>query len=201
MSNLIKVKQNLLLQDCRSSKRLWNKQGAQGQTAGKGSYKKAPGSTARVGESVSGMPNGNWWLGSGTVWCVDLCNWTVRVSSGSFRSFDCRGHGFVFRPSCFRREYMKGKTGESLGRLKAKHTAAFQMSCRAAWSVTTEGAAVTWATDGYIWAHSLAGRGEAGLKAWRLGHFKSALGASSFKHIVSKDEGSNIGAKFELLGL
>lgn len=60
---------------------------------------------------------------------------------------------------------MKGKTGESLGRLKAKHTAAFQTSCRAAWSVTTEGAAVTWATDDYIRAHSLAGRGEAGLTA------------------------------------
>lgn len=59
----------------------------------------------------------------------------------------------------------RGKTGESPGRLKAKHTAAFRMSCRAAWSVTTEGAAVTRATDDYIRARSLAGRGEAGSKA------------------------------------
>lgn len=38
---------------------------------------------------------------------------------------------------------MKGKTGKSLGRL----TVAFWMSCRAGWSVTTEGAAGTWVTD------------------------------------------------------
>lgn len=42
---------------------------------------------------------------------------------------------------------MEGKTGESLGRLEAEHTAAFRMRCGAGWSVTTEGAAVTWATD------------------------------------------------------
>lgn len=42
---------------------------------------------------------------------------------------------------------MKGETGENLGRLKAKHTAAFWMRCGAGWSVTTEGAAVTRATD------------------------------------------------------
>lgn len=41
---------------------------------------------------------------------------------------------------------MKGKTGKSLGRL----TVVFWMSCRAGWSVTTEGAAGTWATDDQV---------------------------------------------------
>lgn len=38
---------------------------------------------------------------------------SVGVPSGSPHSSDCRGHAFVFNP---RRERMKGKTGESLGR-------------------------------------------------------------------------------------
>lgn len=38
---------------------------------------------------------------------------------------------------------MKGQRGESPGRL----TVAFWVSCRAGWTVTTEGAALTWVTD------------------------------------------------------
>lgn len=65
------------------------------------------------------------------------------MPSGSLHSSDCHGHDFVFNPSCFRKDRIKGQRGESPGRL----TVAFRVSCRAGWTVTTEGAALTWATD------------------------------------------------------